>query len=172
MSYAGELAGLKDIALSVVAALVPAAAGNVYVPDAEMPNGIYEGTYPYIALHAEHLTATELGAGGGPERGNDDGDPNMYILDYVDQLVSESGSTLAATYTTLIAFADAFTDAFNARPVRTLNDGGNNKRADAAGETVTFQLNPAGVSELASNQPSIVIRGRCSVKGLHRYPTS
>ena len=172
MSFAGELQGVADLAGQVLARLVPAAAGNVYIPAPEMPDGVYEGTYPYAAVRAGHMTVTELDAGGGPLRGNDDGDPNVIHVEWVDELVSESGSTLAATYATLIAFADGIADLFDTGAARHLADAAGNRRADAAGETVTFEFNPNGEAEMAAGQASRLGRSTITVKGLHRYPTS
>src|SRR5437588_12681081 len=145
-----EAGVIKSLFVSILTALVPAAGTNVFMPEPEMPNGVYElvppatAMYPYINVAVTEYSVTGIEAAGGPVKRTDESTPNIWTFDLVDQLVSESGSTLAATELFMLAFIDAVNTTFNRRTARYLIDGTGTGQATSCGDTVKFVRNPAG----------------------------
>ena len=169
MSVTTEKTAVGALFSSVLGSLIPAASANVYWWVLAEP---YEGTFPAIVLSRPHYTTTELYAGGGPERGNDDNDPNLYHWDYYDALVSLTGSTVAATMDAHDAFLETLTAAFNVRANRSLQDSNGTSQCVAAGETVTSDAAPDGPYQLRNGTPAILSTGVLTVKQLHRLAVS
>jgi hypothetical protein len=166
MSLTLEKAGLKAILITVLTGLVPAAGRNVYTPAPEMPNGVYEGTYPYLMLAWAEYSLTAMEAAGGAIRRTDENRPNLWDVLLVDQLVSESGTTLAATDAFLDSFVDGVNDIFNIRANQYLVDAGGVGRATSAGLTMAWRRNQAGAAELRAGTPVIVCQGQISTLSL------
>ena len=166
MTLTLEKAGLKAILTTVLTSLVPAAAGNVYTPAPEMPNGVYEGTFPYIMLAWSSYSITDMEAAGGALRRTNEATPNLWDVLLVDQLVSESGSTLQATDAFLDSFVDAVNDIFAIRPNQYLVDSHGVGQATSAGLTIAFHRNAGGVAEMRAGAAVIVCQGQISTLSL------
>ena len=161
---------LKSLFVSILTALVPAAGNNVYLPAPELPSGVYEGTYPYVALALTDYSVTRIE--GMSILRTEESTPNTWTFDLVDQLVSESGSTLAATELFLLSFIDAVNVTFNRRTARYLIDGNGVGQATDCGSTVTFKRNPAGPAEMRAGAAAIVLRGEVGTLSLPISPSN
>lgn len=161
---------LQSLFVSVLTALAPAAGSNVYLPAPELPNGVYEGTYPYIAFALTEYSVTDIEAAN--IKRTDESTPNIWTFDLVDQLVSESGTTLNATELFLLSFIDAVNVTFNRRTARYLIDGSGIGQATDCGMTVKFVRNPAGPAEMRAGAASIVLRGSVPTLSLPISPSN
>lgn len=165
-----EAGVLQSLFVGILTALVPAAGSNVYLPAPEMPNGVYEGTYPYIDLMLTKYSVTRIEAANIMR--TDESNPNVWTFDLVDQLVSESGITLAATELFMYGFIDAVNVTFNRRTARYLIDGASIGQASDCGSTVEFVRNMAGPAEMRAGSPSIVLRGQVGTLSLPISPSN
>lgn len=160
MSVVLESQVIGTLFVTMFTALVPSAGTNVYSPEPEMPSGVYEGTYPYITYAiTKHAMSRQEASGPGPQKRTDPANPNIWTFDLVDQLVSESGSTMAALEVFKLSFIDAVNIMFQRQTARYLIDSGGNGRATDCASVVEFIRNPDGSAQLRAGTPAIVLRG-------------
>lgn len=164
MSVLSEKQGVVALCKAVLGARFPAAANNVYTDLLDDP---YEGTFPAFVVRRTHYTATETAAG--LQRGNDDGDPNQYELDYYDTLTSISGATLPATMDAHDQILDDLIVACMTNPWATLMIAGVS-HAEKAGETITSNSREEGPYQLRSGTSAILSTITLAVKQTYRYP--
>jgi hypothetical protein len=122
--------------------------------------------WPQIVLSRPHWTITEINAGG--EKGNDDNNPSIYVWEYFDQLISQTGSTVKATMDAHDAFLEALVLYFQSSTGHYLADGAGIRQVNAAGQTITSTMDKRGPYDLAAGSSTLLSEGQLTVKGLNR----
>lgn len=169
MSVLAEKNAIKALFVTVLAGVVTGAgAANVSMYVLPEPCTVW----PQIVLSRPHWTETDTGmVGGGPVRGNDDNDPNIYDWEYYDQLASQTGKTVEATMDTHDVFLQALALALSSQTTSKLPDGSGLAQALVAGETITSDADKKGPYDLSAGSTALLSNGQLTVKALWRLPT-
>lgn len=162
MSVLSEKTAIKAAFIAVMTATVAGTtSANVSMYVLPEPCNVW----PQVVLCRPHYTVTEWQAGAGAMKANDDNDPNLYEWEYLDQLVSQTGSTVEATMDTHDTFLEALIQYFQSNANQGLRTGGfGTEQVEIAGQTITSDADRQGPYDLKAGSSAILSRGVITVK--------